>query len=198
MPFVESIRRDTSNRSNCRSARVAESQSRRTADPQEYASQNCRFARICRVSEATELAELPEAAEWVESLKSLGPRTRLRRGLGVKDGPGSARAAAVSVGLRWWGSPSRHRPGQVLADLASWAKVVQTVGCSTFTHEAKPATRRVADGERMNPRGKGGAYAPIQGTTSTRTTSWWSVTTSMCPGNPTHCQAPSAMWPAFR
>ena len=33
-------------------------------------------------------------------------------------------------------------------------KVVQTVGCSTFTHEAKPATRRVADGERMNPRGR--------------------------------------------
>ena len=26
---------------------------------------------------------------------------------------------------------------------------------------SKPATRRVADGERMNPQGKGGAYAPI-------------------------------------
>ena len=33
--------------------------------------------------------------------------------------------------------------------------------CSTFTHGAKPATRRVADGERMNPPGKGGAFAPI-------------------------------------
>jgi hypothetical protein len=39
---------------------------------------------------------------------------------------------------------------QVLADLARRAKVVQTVGCSTFTRRAKPATRRVADGERMN------------------------------------------------
>jgi hypothetical protein len=28
------------------------------------------------------------------------------------------------------------------------------VGCSTFTRGAKPATRRVADGERMNPRGR--------------------------------------------
>jgi hypothetical protein len=35
------------------------------------------------------------------------------------------------------GSSSRHRPGQVLADLASRAKVVQTVMCSTFTREAK-------------------------------------------------------------
>jgi hypothetical protein len=61
------------------------------------------------------------------------------------------------------GSSSRHRPGQVLADLAPRAKVVQTVGCSTFTRGAKPATRRVADGERMNPQGKRGAYAPIQG-----------------------------------
>jgi hypothetical protein len=71
----------------------------------------------------------------------------------------SARAAAVSVGLGWGFilSPSA-RTG--LADLAPWAKVVQTVVCSTFTRGAKPATRRVADGERMNPRGKGGAFAP--------------------------------------
>ena len=55
-----------------------------------------------------------------------------------------------------------------LADLAPRAKVVQTVVCSTFTRGAKPATRRVADGERMNPQGKGGAYAPTQETTSTR------------------------------
>ena len=48
-----------------------------------------------------------------------------------------------------------------LADLALRAKVVQTVVCSTFTRRAKPATRRVADGERMNPQG-GGAFAPIQ------------------------------------
>ena len=33
-------------------------------------------------------------------------------------------------------------------------KVVQTVVCSTFTRGAKPATRRVADGERMNPKGR--------------------------------------------
>ena len=39
-----------------------------------------------------------------------------------------------------------------LADLAPRAKVGQTVGCSTFTRGAKPATQRVADGERMNPR----------------------------------------------
>jgi hypothetical protein len=39
-----------------------------------------------------------------------------------------------------------------LAGLAPRAKVGQTVGCSTFTLGAKPATRRVADGERMNPR----------------------------------------------
>ena len=45
--------------------------------------------------------------------------------------------------------------------MAPRAKVVQTVGCSTFTRGAKPATRRVADGERMNPQGKGGAFAPI-------------------------------------
>jgi hypothetical protein len=50
-----------------------------------------------------------------------------------------------------------------LDDLAPRAKVVQTVGCSTFTRGAKPATRRVADGERMNPRGKGGAFAQIPG-----------------------------------
>ena len=47
-----------------------------------------------------------------------------------------------------------------LADLAPRAKVVQTVVCSTFTRGAKPATRRAADGERMNPSGRGGAFAP--------------------------------------
>ena len=80
---------------------------------------------------------------------------------------GKCKSCTVSVWLGWV-FISRHRPGQVLADLAPWAKVVQTVGCSTFTHGAKPATRRVADGERMNPQGKGGAYAPMQETTSTR------------------------------
>ena len=69
------------------------------------------------------------------------------------------------------GSSSRHRPGQVLADLTPWVKVVQTVVCSTFTQGAKPATRRVADGERMNPQGKGGAFAPMQKTTGTKATS---------------------------
>ena len=43
--------------------------------------------------------------------------------------------------------------------MAPWAKVVQTVVCSTFTHGAKPGARRVADGERMD-RG-GGAFAQI-------------------------------------
>ncbi len=55
-----------------------------------------------------------------------------------------------------------------LADLAPRAKVGQTVGCSTFTRGAKPATRRVADGERMNTQGKERAYAPMQKTMSTR------------------------------
>ena len=58
-----------------------------------------------------------------------------------------------------------------LADLAPRAKVGQTVGCSTFTRGAKPATRRVADGERMNPQGKERAYAPMQKTISIRTVS---------------------------
>ena len=61
----------------------------------------------------------------------------------------------MSVGLGCESSSSRHRPGQVLADLAPRAKVVLTVVCSTFTRGAKPATRKVADGERMNPQGKG-------------------------------------------
>ena len=73
----------------------------------------------------------------------------------------------MSVGLGG-NSSSRHRPGQVLADLAPRAKVVQTVVCSTFTRGAKPATRRVADGERMNPPGRGGAFAQIKETSSTR------------------------------
>ena len=76
----------------------------------------------------------------------------LRRGLRLKDGP-EVQEGPLSV-LGWGGdSSSRHRPGQVLADLTPWAKVVQTVVCSTFTHGAKPATQKVADGERMNPQG---------------------------------------------
>ena len=69
------------------------------------------------------------------------------------------------------GSSSRHRPGQVLADLAPRAKVVQTVVCSTFTRGAKPATRKVADGERMNPQGRVARTRQYQETTSTRATS---------------------------
>ena len=64
----------------------------------------------------------------------------------------------VLAGVGFILSPSA-RTG--LADLAPWAKVVQTMGCSTFTHGAKPATRRVADDERMNLQGNGGAFAPI-------------------------------------
>src|SRR5690348_15558030 len=83
----------------------------------------------------------------------------LRRSLRLKDGPGSARATTVIVWLMqgFILSPSART---VLADLTLRAKVVQTVVCSTFTRRAKPATRRVADGERMNPQGKGGAFAP--------------------------------------
>jgi hypothetical protein len=65
-------------------------------------------------------------------------------------------------------SSSRHRPGQVLADLAPRAKVVQTVVCSTFTRGAKPATRKVADGERMNPQGRVARSRRHWETTSTR------------------------------
>jgi hypothetical protein len=66
--------------------------------------------------------------------------------------------------LGWGGgSSSRHRPGQVLADLALRAKVVQTVVCSTFTRRAKPATQRVADGERMNPQGEVARSRQYQG-----------------------------------
>jgi hypothetical protein len=61
----------------------------------------------------------------------------LRRGLRLKDGSGSARAAPVSVGLR-----------QVVHPLA--------IG-QDRSQQTWPATRRVADGERMNPQGRGGA-----------------------------------------
>ena len=117
----------------------------------------------------------------------------LRRGLGLKDGPGSARASTVSVWLRWWGSSSRHRPGQVLADLAPRAKVVQTVGCSTFTRGAKPATRRVADGERMNPQGKGWRVrADTKETSSTRATSTWRTVHAGARAPVPPCMAPVA------
>jgi hypothetical protein len=46
------------------------------------------------------------------------------------------------------------------ADLAPWAKVVQTVGCSTFTHGAKA---RYPEGGRRRedePVREGGAFAP--------------------------------------
>src|SRR5262245_63075126 len=94
----------------------------------------------------------------------------LRRGLRLKDGPGSARAATVSAWLRrgFTLSPSA-RTG--LADSAPRAKVGQTVGCSTFTRGATLATRRVADGERMNPPGRVARPRHYQETTSARTTS---------------------------
>jgi len=57
-----------------------------------------------------------------------------------------------------------------LQALAPRAKVVQTVVCSTFARKAKPATRRVADSERMNP-GTGCWSALIPKTASTWTTS---------------------------
>jgi hypothetical protein len=90
------------------------------------------------------------------------------------------------------GSSSRHRPGQVLADLAPRAKVVQTVGCSTFTRGAKPATRRVADGERMNPRERGGAFAPMQETTGTRAMSTWRAVQAGARAPVPPCMAPVA------
>jgi hypothetical protein len=61
----------------------------------------------------------------------------------------------------------QDRPGR----LGPRAKVVQTVVCSTFTRGAKPATRRVADGERMPPRGGWRVSADTEETSSTRATS---------------------------
>ena len=78
-----------------------------------------------------------------------------------------ARAATVSVWLRW-GFTLSPSAGTGLADLAPRAKVVQTVVCSTFARGAKPATRKVADGERMNPRGRAGAFAPTTGHAAAR------------------------------
>ena len=63
---------------------------------------------------------------------------------------GSAGAATLSVS--GWGGVHPLAIGQVRSDSAPRVKVGQTVGCSTFTRGTKPATRRVADGERMNPR----------------------------------------------
>ena len=70
--------------------------------------------------------------------------------------------ATVSVWLRqgFTLSPSA-RTG--LADLAPRAKVGQTVGCSTFTHGAKPATQEGGRRREDEPPGRGGAYAPIPG-----------------------------------
>jgi hypothetical protein len=48
---------------------------------------------------------------------------------------------------------------------------LQTVGCSTFTRGAEPATRRAADGERMNPRRRVRVRANNQETMSPRATS---------------------------
>jgi hypothetical protein len=76
--------------------------------------------------------------------------------------------------LGWGGaSSSRHRSGQVLADLAPGAKVVQTVVCSTFTPGAKP---RYPEGGRRRedePPRRGGAFAQIKETSSTRAMSAW-------------------------
>ena len=45
--------------------------------------------------------------------------------------------------------------------------------CSTFTRGAKPATRRVADGERMNPQERVARTRKMQETTSTRAMRTW-------------------------
>ena len=82
-------------------------------------------------------------------------RVRPPAGPRLKDGPESAKRTAVSVGLRW---------GFILSPSAR-------TGPSRLG--AKPATRKVADGERMNPRGGGRIRAHTGETSSTRAMSTW-------------------------
>ena len=56
--------------------------------------------------------------------------------------------------------------------------------CSTFTRGAKPATRRVADGERMNPQGEVAHTRQYQETTSYQGDEDLQNT----PTYPTHCR----------
>jgi len=97
---------------------------------------------------------LPTRHAAGSSLHQLGedpaPRVRARlRGLRFEDGRGRAdtRAAVWLRLLRSILSPSA-RTG--LADQSPRAKVVRPAGRSTLTRGLSPATRRVADGERMN------------------------------------------------
>ena len=88
-------------------------------------------------------------------MHNIPPLYCLRRGLRLKDGPGSARAATVSAWLRqgFILSPS-VRTGPSGRGPAGEGRSDGGV-CSTFTRGATPAaTRRVADGERMNPPGE--------------------------------------------
>jgi hypothetical protein len=78
----------------------------------------------------------------------------LRRGLRLKDGPGSARGLRAVCG--WGGfilSPSA-RTG--LADLPPRVKVGQKVGCSTFTRGGRPATRTGGRRREDEPPGRSG------------------------------------------
>jgi hypothetical protein len=130
--------------------------------------------------------------DWTCSIDLRNRWNCLRRGLRLKGGPGSAGAATVSAWLRWGCilSPSA-RTG--LADSAPRAKVGQTVGCSTVTRGAKPATRRVADGERMNPRGRVARPRQYRKTTSTRTAGTWRTVSTRglaAPGTPLSMGSP--------
>jgi hypothetical protein len=75
-----------------------------------------------------------------------------RRVLRLKDGPGSARAATASVGLRWGLMlPPPAKTGPSRLRLAGEGR--SDGGVLHLHPGAKPATREVADSERMNPQG---------------------------------------------
>ena len=84
----------------------------------------------------------------------------LRRGLRLKDGPESARASTVGVWLRWGFtlSPSA-RTGPSGFGPAGEGR--SDSGVLHLHPQGQTATRRVADGERMNPQGRGGAARPL-------------------------------------
>jgi hypothetical protein len=96
-------------------------------------------------------------------------RARLRRGLRLMDGPGHPEPQAA-VWLRQWRSIHLPSARTGLADQSPGAKVVRPAGRSTLTRGLCPATRRVADGERMNPHSESARSRECQETASTRAT----------------------------
>jgi hypothetical protein len=101
---------------------------------------------------------------------SCGSRQRLRRGLRLQDGPGTAEAGTALAWLGWGGraipSPSARRG---LADHPRPVQVVRPAGRSTCTGREWPAPRRVADGDGMTRPGQECAYAPRKTTGTCKT-----------------------------